>query len=427
MALFGDNELSDLMGGVRSLLQQSPALQTLAQNQPGTPTQGMGDFMQQAVNNPFAQFGGMWGNTPGGAFADPVGLAINNVNTAVQEGQNAYNQAHMFDQQKNQAQPGGKGSAPGYSGGTGNGGDFGGGPSTGLAPNVARWAGQTQSTFGDIQGLDPDTMLAIMTNESGGDPNAYNAAGNARGLFQNVGLDSNDPNVQFQAAHQLAQQKMQAINAAYAANGINPDARTRALDFAGAWGGYFNYKTGRFDPTAVDYGVGGQTGAQFQQIFFGNYDKIKAGRQQQAAPQQGGGGDVVGTAQTLLGTPYILGGLRTHPNTPQAGLDCSEFTSWVWGQHGVTLPQNAQQQYNVTQRVDGNSLQAGDLVFFHGTDPNDPDYVTHVGMYIGNGQMINAQDGGVMNANLNDPYWQQHLAGYGRVTRGGGGGQGVTP
>lgn len=126
-------------------------------------------------------------------------------------------------------------------------------------------------------------------------------------------------------------------------------------------------------------------------------------------------GPIANTAAKLIGTPYVLGGLRQHPNNPEQGLDCSEFTAWAWKQYGVTLPWNAQQQYNQTTRVTQQQLKPGDLVFFHGTNPADPDYITHVGIYIGNGRMINSQTGGVMQANLSDAYWSSHLAGYGRV------------
>jgi cell wall-associated NlpC family hydrolase len=286
-----------------------------------------------------------------------------------------------------------------------------GGPSSGMSPGVAKWAGQAQQTFGGL--VDPDVMLAIMQNESGGDPNAYNGAGDAWGLFQQVGLGSSDPNTQFAAARKLAEQKLAQINASYAAHGLSPDERTRARDFALAWAGHFDYDTGQPNPASRDVGSG-QTAQQLADIFLANYDRIKAGR-----TAGGAGGD---WGAGLIGTPYAIGGLRTHPDNPGAGLDCSEFTAYVWGQKGVTLPWNAQQQYNQTARIEANQLQPGDLVFFRGTNPADPDDITHVGIYVGGGRMINAQDNGVQYADLNSAYWQQHLAGYGRVSQPTGGG-----
>lgn len=160
-----------------------------------------------------------------------------------------------------------------------------GGPSTGMSPGVARWAGQAQQTFGGL--IDPDVMLAIMTNESGGDPNAYNSAGDAYGLFQQVGLGSNDPTTQFAAARKLAEEKLAGVNASYAAHGLNPDERTRARDFALAWAGHFSYETGRPNPDSRDIGSG-QTADQLASIFLANYDRIKAGRTAGGAPYQGG-------------------------------------------------------------------------------------------------------------------------------------------
>jgi cell wall-associated NlpC family hydrolase len=296
--------------------------------------------------------------------------------------------------------------------------------SSGLSQGVAKWADMARTTFGDLGADIPDVMLAIMTNESGGDPNAYNTAGNAWGLFQQVGLGSNDPNVQFTAAKKLAQDKLASIASSYARNGLNPDTRTRALDLALAWAGHFDYDTGRANPTSTDIGSG-QTAAQLSAVFLKNYDAIKAGRAQTVNGGLGGGqagtngvrfagAQAVQRAQTLLGTPYVLGGLRGHPNNPSQGLDCSEFTGWALGLDPSLW--HAQTQYDKSQHLTQQQAQAGDLVFFTATDPSNPnEYVTHVGLYLGNGRFINAQDGGVMNADLSNPYWQQHLAGFGRL------------
>jgi cell wall-associated NlpC family hydrolase len=131
----------------------------------------------------------------------------------------------------------------------------------------------------------------------------------------------------------------------------------------------------------------------------------------------GAGGSVEQVAASLLGTPYELGGRRAHANQPQLGIDCSEYTAWVYEHFGVQLPWNAQQQYDATRRIGAGDLQPGDLVFFAGTDPNNNQPVTHVGIYVGNGKMINAQDNGVSYADLNSDYWRSHTFGYGRVVR----------
>jgi hypothetical protein len=282
---------------------------------------------------------------------------------------------------------------------------------SGLPPEVAKWAGQAQSTFADLGGYVPDAMLAIIQHESSGNPAAYNAKGNAYGLFQQLDIGTSDPNVEFQKAHALAIDKLKMINDAYARLGLNPDDRTRARDLFLAWAGQFDPATA--GPSQARDIASGNNGDQFLAEIMPMYDNIVRGRQQGAGGANAGG--LVQRAESLVGTPYSLGGLRGHPDQPQLGLDCSEYTAWVYQGQGVALSWNAQQQYNQTQRVDPQNLQVGDLVFFHGTNAADPDYITHVGMYIGNGRMINAQDGGVMEADLNSQYWQQHYAGAGRV------------
>jgi peptidoglycan DL-endopeptidase CwlO len=95
-------------------------------------------------------------------------------------------------------------------------------------------------------------------------------------------------------------------------------------------------------------------------------------------------------ARTKLGQPYQYGG-----NGPER-FDCSGLTSWAFKQIGVTLPRASRQQATVGTPVPFDQLQAGDLVFFY-----QP--VSHVGIYVGDGKMINAPQTGdvVKYANVN--------------------------
>jgi len=90
-------------------------------------------------------------------------------------------------------------------------------------------------------------------------------------------------------------------------------------------------------------------------------------------------GAVVKLALAQVGVPYVFGGA-----SPVSGFDCSGLTMWAWQQAGkVTLPHFAADQYALLPKVPLDQLQPGDLVFF-GAD------LHHVGLYIGNGQMVNA-------------------------------------
>ena len=85
----------------------------------------------------------------------------------------------------------------------------------------------------------------------------------------------------------------------------------------------------------------------------------------------------------------------------------------AYGKAGIALPRTAQEQYNVTQHIPLSEAKAGDLVFFHSTY-NAGTYITHVGLYVGNNRMYHAGNP-IGYADLTGSYWQQHLAGAGRI------------
>jgi cell wall-associated NlpC family hydrolase len=130
-----------------------------------------------------------------------------------------------------------------------------------------------------------------------------------------------------------------------------------------------------------------------------------------AGDADGLGSRAVALARTQIGKPYVWGGA-----SPQTSFDCSGLVQWVYGQLGVRLPRTAQQQYGATARVSRDDLQVGDLLFFTRTYPSrEP--ITHVGIYVGDGQMVNAPTAGdvvrVMPAFSG--FWGAHYAGAGRV------------
>jgi cell wall-associated NlpC family hydrolase len=102
-----------------------------------------------------------------------------------------------------------------------------------------------------------------------------------------------------------------------------------------------------------------------------------------------------------LGKPYVWG--ATGPNT----FDCSGLTQFVWHAAGVSIPRVAADQDAWTIPVPLSSLLPGDLVFYGKTD------IHHVGIYIGDGLMINApHTGDVVQVSS---IWWSDLAGFGRV------------
>jgi len=105
-----------------------------------------------------------------------------------------------------------------------------------------------------------------------------------------------------------------------------------------------------------------------------------------AAPAATGpsGSSAVALADKFLGTPYVWGGSKP------GGFDCSGLVQYVYGQLGVSLPRTSEAQATVGTAVPGLAeAQPGDLLFFAGSD-GTASAPGHVGIYIGNGQMIDA-------------------------------------
>jgi cell wall-associated NlpC family hydrolase len=93
----------------------------------------------------------------------------------------------------------------------------------------------------------------------------------------------------------------------------------------------------------------------------------------------GAAGAAIQAAESQIGVPYHYGG-----TSPGTGFDCSGLMLWSWAHAGVNLPRTAAEQQQLGAMVSSESaLQPGDLVFF-----GDPAH--HVGMYVGNGDMIDA-------------------------------------
>ncbi len=95
--------------------------------------------------------------------------------------------------------------------------------------------------------------------------------------------------------------------------------------------------------------------------------------------------EIVEYAKKFLGVEYVWGG--TTPN----GFDCSGFTQYVYRHFGIETGRTTWDQIKTGRRVAVSAAQAGDLIFFG--DYDDPMNPVHVGMYMGNGDVIHASYG----------------------------------
>jgi cell wall-associated NlpC family hydrolase len=118
--------------------------------------------------------------------------------------------------------------------------------------------------------------------------------------------------------------------------------------------------------------------------------------------------ELVLNAMGFLGVPYKRGG------TGITGFDCSGFVRAMYENTlGLVLPHNAKEQAAVTQTIDKDELQPGDLVFFNTLRRA----FSHVGIYVGEGRFIHSPRAGgeVRIENMSDSYWRKRFNGARRV------------
>ena len=111
-------------------------------------------------------------------------------------------------------------------------------------------------------------------------------------------------------------------------------------------------------------------------------------------------------AQKFVGYPYVYGG------TSPSGFDCSGFVQYIYRQFGYSINRTATAQLSNGYSVSYDNLRPGDLVFFgYGSS------ASHVGMYIGNGQIVHAQNSstGVVITSLSDSWYASRYIGARRI------------
>jgi peptidoglycan DL-endopeptidase CwlO len=102
-------------------------------------------------------------------------------------------------------------------------------------------------------------------------------------------------------------------------------------------------------------------------------------------------------ALSMIGKPYVWGGA-----SPSVGFDCSGLVVWAYGQEGITLEHFTGDLWNEVVHVPESDLEPGDLVFFY------PPEISHVGIYIGKGLMVDAPTFG-QDVQIQPVFWDAYV------------------
>ncbi|MFF5918101.1 NlpC/P60 family protein [Streptomyces flavochromogenes] len=131
------------------------------------------------------------------------------------------------------------------------------------------------------------------------------------------------------------------------------------------------------DGSGTSAGNGGTGGTDTSAAAPVRADRSSGGDRGPVTAPNGRAAEAVSFARAQLGKPYVWGA------TGPSAYDCSGLTQAAWRAAGVSLPRTTYTQINAGRRVSRSQLAPGDLIFFYSG-------ISHVGLYIGGGQMIHA-------------------------------------
>jgi cell wall-associated NlpC family hydrolase len=263
---------------------------------------------------------------------------------------------------------------------------------------------------GEEAGVPWQVLAALLNIESGGDPHALSPSG-AVGLMQVM------PGHWQELANQFGADLWDPWTNIRTAAEIVAGARGNWATWDRVAAAYFGALDEQGNVTAAADAFG-TTGFQYVERFLANLAKVGFGPLMTAdflaLTNDSMSREAVAALAYALdtqGAAYVWAG----ESFDEGGFDCSGLMFWAYGRAGIWLPRTAHEQWEATRAIDESELLPGDLIFFSGTT-EDPG-VTHVAMYAGAGLMLNAPklNDVVRLVPLNNPFWREHLTGFGRV------------
>lgn len=279
-----------------------------------------------------------------------------------------------------------------------------------IPPLVEQWRDDVEF-YADMYGVAEyvDILLAIIAQESGGD-------GDVTPDIMQCSASAGRPANSIKEPIESIRQGVWYFSTLLTKGtdyGTDMDSVIQAYNFGG---GYLNFIVEQYsghhsESAAREYSS--NMCMRYGYSFYGDVLYVEHVRSWLTMDSEGwDGGDydsMLACIQDYMGVPYLYGGSGKY------GIDCSALTQKIYKAAGITLPRTAQAQYDKVVHIPDEEVEPGDLIFFQGTYESGT-YITHVGVYVGDGRMFHASSGKgyCCYSSINTLYYQNHFVGFGR-------------
>jgi len=276
-----------------------------------------------------------------------------------------------------------------------------------VSPLVEQWRSDVER-YAEKYGVSEyvELILAMIAQESGGDADRYpdimqssESAGNSPNAI-NDPQKSMDQGIRYFAS--LVQSGKEA--------GVDIDTILQSYNFGGGYIPFVRDHYGGKHSEAAARVFSSNMAAKMGWSSYGDVKYVEHVRSHMHMASSGNAVENYDAMHQMMkeyeGVPYVFGG------TSKSGIDCSAMSQKLYQAIGISIPRTAQEQYNAVSHISESEARPGDLVFFTGTY-NAGCYITHVGVYTGNGQFFHAGGSHCQFSSLSG-YYREHLAGFGR-------------
>lgn len=279
-----------------------------------------------------------------------------------------------------------------------------------IPPLVEQWRSDVEF-YADMYGVSEyvDLLLAIIAQESGGD------AENTPDIMQcsaSKGLENNAITDPLESIRQ-GTYYFSVLLSSGTSKGVDMDTVIQSYNFGGSYQDYVESECAGHHSESGARIFSARMCERYGYSFYGDVLYVEHVRSflsnMEDSVSEGDYASMQECIQEYMGVPYLYGGNGKY------GIDCSALMQKIFKTVGHTLPRTAQAQYDAVTHIADYEAEPGDLVFFQGTYESGT-YITHVGLYVGNGKMFHssAGKGYCCYSSIETTYYQNHIVGFGR-------------